>query len=310
MGHHYELSGVHIESDLPLASPAAEETTAPELTIRIAEGPSPSPLGDPLLSRSSDGVPWLSVVRCKEGYLFKVHDIADFTLDTRNAEITWAPLAGWEASVLSQLFIDQILPLILHVTGRFSLHASAVAAPGSFVIAFLGVGGRGKSTLAASLARTSAFTFFSDDCLALTPVTTGSPVGSGVLAHPSYPSSRLWPPSAEALFREQGDLPLASPRTDKRRVTLPFERASRPLRRVYLLEEGEGAPTLQALRRRDALAALAAHLYRLDFQDRARLAEELSVLERVVTSAEVKRLSYRRSFTELPAVHAVIRADL
>jgi len=326
MGYHYELSGVHIESDLRLASlpgydggsrpqppgydggsrphtPGASEASTPKLTIRLVEEPSPSPAGDPLLSRSSDGVPWLSVFRWNGGYLFKVHDITDFALDARSAEITCVPLFGVEPTVLSQLFIDQIFPLILHVSGRFSFHASSVALGGFGVIAFLGMGGRGKSTLAASLASTSAFTFFSDDCLALTPTT------AGVLVHPSYPSSRLWPPSAEALFREQGELPCVSPRTDKRRLALPTERAPQPLRRVYLLEEGEGDPTIEPLRRRDALAALAAHVYRLDYQDRARLAEEISILERVVTSAAVKRLTYRRSYAALSAVHAMIRAD-
>ena len=192
MGHRYELSGVHIESDLSLATlpPGTYETT-PELTIRLAEGPLSPPLGDPILSRSSEGVRWLSVFRCNEGYLFKVFDIADFTFDPRSAELTCAPLAGSLSPVVAQLFIDQIFPLILHVTGRFSLHASAVAAHGSFVLAFLGVGGRGKSTLAVSLARTSSFTFFSDDCLALTPVTTGSPVPSGLASEPWTGAPRL-----------------------------------------------------------------------------------------------------------------------
>src|SRR5262249_30184664 len=160
-----------------------------------------------------------------------------------------------------------------HVSGRFSFHASSVAIPSFGVVAFLGMGGRGKSTLAASLASGPPFTFFSDDCLALTAT------DEGVIVHPSYPSSRLWPPSAEPLFPDRGALPRVWAGTDKRRAAFPSDPSPRPLRRVYLLEEGDGDPTIQPLRRRDALAALAAHLYRLDFQDRARLAEEISILE-------------------------------
>lgn len=305
MGHHYHLSGVDIESDLRLVSlPDAGAAPATQrLRVRVIDSAAPAPLGDVLLVREVDGVPWLSLARRDGGYLARVHGVADFTLDARGTEITCAPRDGCDLEIIEQLFIDQIFPLVLHAAGRFSFHASSVALSGFGVLAFLGATGRGKSTLASSLARAGFGAFFTDDCLAMTPSDTG------VLAHPSYPSSRLWPPSAEALFRERGELPFVSPRTDKRRVALPMDHQPRPLRRVYLLEEGEGAPALLPLSRRDALAALAAHLYRLDFLDRTRLAEELAVLERVVTSAEVKRLAYRRDFMEIPAVHAVIHAD-
>jgi hypothetical protein len=307
MGHHYELSGVRLESTFRLTSlPGCDaEGTAPALRLRLSEAAEPEPSGDWMMERTIDGVPWLCVKRTPGGYLLRIPSCADFSLDTRRAEVTCTPAQGCSLEIVEQLFIDQIFPLVLHVTGRFSFHASSVAlAGGGGVIAFLGSAGLGKSTLASSLARTPFATLFSDDCLALTMT------ASGVLGHPSYPSARLWPPSADALFRDRGELPAASPRTSKRRIALASTtRVRAPLSRVYLLESSDSAPAIHRLRGGDAIAALAPYLYRLDFEDKTRLAEELDVLSRVVTHAGVARLAYRRSYAELPAVHAVIGED-
>lgn len=310
MGHHYELSGVRLESDfrlpsLPGCGAEGAEGAAPALRLRLEEAAEPPPSGDWLMERTIDGVPWLSVKRTPGGYLLRIPSCADFSLDARGAELTCTPAQGCSLEIVEQLFIDQIFPLVLHVIGRFSFHASSVALAGGGVIAFLGSAGLGKSTLASSLARAPFATLFSDDCLALTTT------DSGVLVHPSYPSSRLWPPSADALFRDRGELPVASPRTSKRRIALASTttRARAPLSRVYLLEPSDSAPAIHRLRGGDAIRALAPYLYRLDFEDKARLAEELDVLSRVVTHAVVARLAYRRSYAELPAVHAIIGED-
>jgi hypothetical protein len=308
MDDRYVLSGVEVNSNLCMTRllPCRGGDVAAALRIRMEATPRAAPPSEWKDTRTAGegGPPWLSVARWARGYLLRIHGLCDFTLDTHAAEIVCHPTGDCPPDTLEHLILDQIFPLALHALGRFSFHASSVAIPGFGVVAFLGNSGLGKSTLAASLARTSAATLFSDDCLAV------APTGPAVLAHPSYPSARLWPPSAKALFHDWTELPLASARTDKRRAALPAERAPQPLRRIYLLEPGDGTPTITPLRRRDALSALAAHLYRLDFEDRARLVEELALLEQVVIHAAVARLSYRRDFAEISAVHAVIQRDM
>jgi hypothetical protein len=309
MAHFYELSGVRIESDLRLVSLGGESggsvgDVAPVLRLRLSEAASPPAVGDWLVVRAVDDEPWFSVARRPGGYLLRLHDCADFLLDPSGTELVCIPVEGCSPESLEQALLDHIFPFVLHARGRFSFHASSVAVAGGGVLAFVGSSGAGKSTLASSFARTGFARLFSDDCLAVTPT------DAAILVHPSYPSSRLWPPSAEALFRDRGELPFASPRTSKRRVALPASPAALPLQRVYLLEHGDGAPAVTRLRRRDALASLVAHVYRLDFEDRARLTEEVSFLEQVVSRAVVARLAYRRDFAELSAVHAAIRADM
>jgi hypothetical protein len=310
VGHFYELSGVRLESDLRLASLGGESAidvfdAAPlVIRVRVSEAAVPATVDDWMLVRPAGDEPWFFVARRPGGYLLRIRDCADFLLDASGTEVVCVPVEGCALDTLEQALLDQIFPFVLHACGRFSFHASSVAVAGCGVLAFLGISGSGKSTLASSLARAGFASLFSDDCLAVTTT------ASGILAHPSYPSSRLWPPSAEALFRDRGDLPFASPRTSKRRVALPAEQAVLPLQRVYLLDQGDCDPVITRLRRRDALASLAAHLYRLDFEDRTRLTEEVSVLEQVVTQAIVARLAYRRDFAELSAVYAAIRADM
>lgn len=308
MAFHYEVDGASIESDFPLhaLTYARPEGALPTLCLRMASSSAPTPASAWEARRTVSDSPWLSIARFTGGYLLRIRDLADFTLDLSAPgypALLCHPDAGCPRETLEHLILDQVFPLALHSIGRFSFHASSVVLDGFGVVAFLGNSGLGKSTLASSLARFAGAALFSDDCLAVTAT-------SGVaVAHPSYAFTRLYPASAEALIDDWRELPIVSPRTDKRRVSLPAERSPRPLRRLYLLERSESAPVIAPLRPRDALAALAAHLYRLDFEDRALLAQEIALLGQIVSDAVVARLAYRRSFTDISAVHEVIRAD-
>ena len=82
------------------------------------------------------------------------------------------------------------------------------------------------------------------------------------------------------------------------------------LRRIYLLEQADADPSISEVGKRDAVVQLANNLHRLDPGDRRRLREELPFLETVVSRVPVARLSYRRRFEDLPAVHRAVRHDL
>ncbi len=296
----YRLSGVHVSSEIALpATAVAEGAEAAQITFRL--GSAGSGLPPEAWDHRANGV---SLGAGPGGFVLRLPGCADFWIARDGAEVIGDLIDACPPETLAQLFLDQVLPLALHAGGRFSFHGSSVALGGSELVAFLGQAGAGKSTLASSLARAAGERLFSDDCLAV------EAAGADVLAHPSYASSRLWPESAEALFADRGALPLASPRTTKLRAALPVAGEAMPLRRLYLLAAAEGAPALTRLSRRDALVALTGHLHRLDTSDRARLAGELDLLEKVVSRVPVARLSYRRSYGELPAVRAAILADV
>ena len=75
--------------------------------------------------------------------------------------------------------------------GKLVFHASAIET-GSGALVFMGISGRGKSTLAASFA-TNGFRFLTDDGL------TVEEGNSRYQVQPSHPSIRLWQDSQEAL---------------------------------------------------------------------------------------------------------------
>jgi hypothetical protein len=299
-GSSYRLSGVVVSSEIALpATPASATTGADAIHFRVAPAPSAPP--PEAWDLRSNGV---SLGTGPGGFVLRLPGCADFWIDPTGATVTGVPVGACPPETLAQLFLDQVLPLVLHLRGRFAFHASSVALGGRALVAFLGQAGAGKSTLASSLARGGGEVLFSDDCLAV------EVAGADVLAHPSYASARLWAASAEALFADRGALPLASPRTAKLRAALPVAGAPLPLRRLYLLAVAEGAPAITHLSRRDALVALTSHLYRLDAGDRGRLAGELDLLEKVVARVPVAGLAYRRAYGDLPAVRAAIVADL
>jgi hypothetical protein len=297
----YRLSGALVASEIALPATPTSQADTPLVTFRFERATSGAPFPVDTWEHRDHGV---SVGKGREGYVLHVPGCADFWIARDGAGVIGAPIGSCPAETLAQLFLDQVLPLVLHLFGRFSFHASSVAVGGQDLVAFLGQSGAGKSTLASSLTGAATDLLFSDDCLT---VEVGE---AGVIAHPSYASTRLWPESASALFADHDALPLASPRTSKLRAPLAAAAAPMPLARMYLIEAAESAPVIMPLPRRDALVRLTAHLYRLDPGDRARLAGELDLLEKVVSRVPVARLAYRRSYRDLPAVREAILADL
>jgi hypothetical protein len=300
----YLLSGVLVTSDVPLPCEPLDDAVHPPsdaLTFLV------EPPADP---RPNEAHPWdlrdsgLAIARVGTGFVLRATGYADFLLDASATTVRCIPRTGCPEAISTQLFVDQVFPLVLHARGRFAFHASSVLLPSGVVVGFLGRSGLGKSTLAASFAACPQHALFGDDCLAIVPSTTR------LSALPSYTSARLWPPSAEALFAHRGELPFVSPRSEKRRAELAVAESlhEAPLTRLYLLAEGEPL-RFTPLRRAAALFALTPHVYRLDPSDRTRLAQELAWLEAIVRGVPVAELAYPRRFEALAEVHAAVRED-
>lgn len=320
---------------------------AASLLLSVASGPFGEPdrwLYTERFTETSE--PWRAVGVVGGRYLVRLFGHADFLLDrgARSACVHVAPGAAIEA--VEPLFLEQVLPLLWSLVGTPCLHASAVAwgdGADACAIAFAGRSRSGKSTLAGSLAGTDAgaregdaadagaadesgavgaagtsesgagvtgvgapVELLSDDC------TVVEVAGDRVLAHPGHRSVRLLADSAEALFASAvaGERALDG---EKRRVALRGGSRAVPLVRIYLLEAAapsSGAPIVTPVRARDAVALLAGCLFRIDPEERSRLADELALLERIAARTVVARLSVPRRFEALAQVRAVIAADL
>ncbi len=160
-----------------------------EIAAARPQAPLPAPFHTWALP---DGSPWTDFHRENGGYLLRFPDMADFQVSADAEHVTCHPVPGASDAVVQHLYLNQVLPLSLSKQGKLVFHASAVEVDGG-AIAFVGVSGRGKSTLAASFA-IDGYRFLTDDGLVVEPAERGH------VALPSHPSIRLWEDSESALI--------------------------------------------------------------------------------------------------------------
>jgi len=316
----YRVCGLTIGSDTLLPElPSQEEEQGAPADVRVQlRGSSTKPL-QPLRWVMSDGLedgrPWLSCAKTEGGYLLRVHELADFFVDTAGQEVVCFPESRTSLQTLRHLFLDQVLPLVLNLRGQDALHATAVLTSRG-VCAFVGPSGAGKSTLAATF-QLAGYPVLSDDCLVVRQE------GEQIIATPAYPGVRLWEDTLEALRHEAGlAIPVAD-YTSKLRLTVggqagKFFDDPRPLVRIYELtrmaepngRENVSAPSVETLSRGAAFIKLTLSTFRLDLTDREMLVRQFHFLERVVSLVPVRRLHVPNALSCLPAVRDAILADV
>jgi hypothetical protein len=147
-----------------------------------------------------------------------------------------------------------VLAILLHQRGELVLHGSAVTCGGG-AIAFLGVKGRGKSTLAAAL-YARGHRLVSDDVL----VVASGPDGE-VMLKPGFPQLKLWPDVvASCLGTDPGTLRPLAPGGVKVAYPARARFASRPvpLLGIFVVDDGD-QPGIAPLSPREGLVELVRH---------------------------------------------------
>lgn len=174
-------------------------------------------------------------------------------------EIVVEPLRTGEEQWLRLVLLGMGLGTLLHQRGILTLHASVVNIHGH-AVAFAGVKGQGKSTLAAAL-RVRGHGVVADDIAALTQVGQ-----SDFTALPGFPQLKLWPDAVEFLGESPEALPRLHSRLEKRayRILRGFTRKPLPLRCIYTLTEGT-QEEIVPLERQEKFVELMRHAYALRF---------------------------------------------
>jgi len=302
----YALHGFVVEASAPLtllevAEP--EEERPPILSIQFHPACAAQPLDDARVlygvHYDEEGtVPYWTVARHAERLRFHVHEQADFWLE--GGQITVVPLPSIPGAVVEQLTVDLVVPRALHGLGIPCLHASAVRLSSGKAVAFMAETGTGKSTLCAMLTRRGG-ELLSDDAVA------PQVVEGRVMVPPSYPSVRLWPDSATAVFGHD-DFPNAA-RHHKRRVTSGSGVAA-PLGGVYVLAKRDGGPPeRERLSASEALKELAGSVHRLVDDDPRASAAEFALLGDLVAEVPVWRLHFAHDYRALPDVADLIEGS-
>ena len=220
------------------------------------------------------------------------------TFDVNPEERTIAIGAGVEANAetISHFLYDQVFPRIIAQNEFLVLHSAAVSSE-SGAILFIGPTGAGKSTLAASL-HLAGFALIGDDAIIVRRN------GSGHVAEAVYRSLRLNPDALTALGGPWSHRAMAQ-YSDKRRVEqaeLGDVLPPQPIAAIVVLSVGQDVH-LSRLSNVDACMSVAEHSFWLDPSDVGQTCKRLTAACEVVAATPVYRLSFRRDFADLPAIH-------
>lgn len=251
----------------------------------------------------ADGSVCTQFFRNGHDYLLRFPGIVDFEVSADGLGLLSHAVPGIRDDTVEHLYINQVLPLALSRQGKLVFHASAVeAADGA--IAFMGVSGRGKSTLAASFAG-SGLRFLTDDGLLLENSV------DGYLVQPSHPSIRLWDDSRQALIHETATLASPVQHTPKARILsddlLSFCDQPRRLHRAYFLGNGSASQvSIERIKPSDALIGLVNHSFLLDIEARDVIAKHFDELTQLVKMPIFYSLDFPRRFDYLPAVREAV----
>jgi hypothetical protein len=255
------------------------------------------------------GEVWLRMGRDARGYSLEFPGLAEFRV-SHDARAVVGCCRAASPTTFRHLLLDQVLPLMLSHQGWCVLHAAAVETPEG-AAAFLGSAGRGKSTMTASLAA-AGLAAITDDTLMLT-----APVNGPVTAHPAYPSLRMWPESAEAVFgRAFTSDGRVSDLNDKVRIGpsggLHFCGSAMPLRTLYVLTPDTeiDCPRIEAISPRDRVMEVVRHSFVLDWKRTDGLRSGFAALGRVADRVAVRRLRFRHDYGELATLRKMVLEDL
>ena len=252
-----------------------------------------------------DGTLWTQFYHTNSGFLLRFPNLADFAVSADGCSVCCWPVPGVSEHTVQHLYLNQVLPLALSRQFKLVLHASAVEID-NFAVAFLGVSGQGKSTLAASFS-TGGCRFLTDDGLQL------EKGEDGYLIQPSHPSIRLWDDSRLALMPDTAQTAPPVDFTPKSRFLADDEVAycdeARPLRCMYFLGTGDtDAVSIEPVSGRDAMVEMVRHSFLLDIEAREMLMHHFGQLTELARIPMFFRLDYPREYEMLPQVRdAVIR---
>lgn len=293
--HEVLMYGLRVRSDIELPDWPVARGGEPDLRIRREPCPAPALEGEVHTARSfvEDGE--LRVVVVGVGRYAAVG----------GSVIRVDPEPDARAEDVRLYLTGALLGAILHQRGAFPLHASCVAIDG-LGVAFAGRSGAGKSTLVAALVREGA-AFVTDDVCVMTGLGTGE-VG-------------VWPGVARLRLDDRGlsALPARPERLEpaggtRGKFQVPVAPAGRPapvpLRRIYLITDGEGPPRVEPLAGLDAVSAVVEETYFLSFAAALGLSGQVFRLAGLVARAvQVSRLVRPRGLQHLASVTGLIRAD-
>lgn len=307
----YRICGCTFRSNVPIPELVFDDERPPEFTFQLCAGAKDFSKPRHWLNQwyARDGSIWLAFAKLQAGYLLHFPALADFVVSADGRAICGYLPADCPPETMRHLLLNQVIPIVLSHLGKLVLHASACATPQG-AMAFLGMTGTGKSTLAASFGL-RGFAVLTDDCLLV------EEQDGVIMTVASYSGLRLWPETVTALFEQEPVLQTLAHYTDKKRLLFDQGDCDGPLslRAIYVLMEPENAQeitgvTITPVPAGEALLEAVKHTFQLDITDHARQVQAFRQYERLAKSVPFFRLAFPRDHAALSAVNIAILSHL
>lgn len=283
------LYGLRVHSELALHQERGLDDEAPaDVTIRMGE-----PI--PATEQPPDGTILLDLVLAKRmycasrhddgTYTFRCHRVCDFVISEDLGEVTVRMMEGGEPDLAAVLATGTLLSFILAIQEHIVLHASAVQVD-DFVVAFVGMSGMGKSTMAALMCADGA-ELITDDVLRLDLHDDGPPT-----CHLGATELRLRKGADELSDRFVADVETRHTRDDRHALRLTGSRSDNlPLRGIVIPrphhDDSHTTLTLDHLDPKDAMLTLIRFPRILGWQDPAVLGRHFHELGDVTAKVPV-----------------------
>ena len=283
----FAVYGMRVRSVVPLVGwPVLSDPGDPDVHV----------VHEPINGPPVEGATYASRVSVEQGEVsLAIQGVARYRA-SGGTVIAVDPVPGSLPEDVQLYLTGAVLGAILHQRGVFPLHASCVAIDGQG-IGLAGPSGAGKSTLVTALVNRGA-TFVSDDISVLVPRDDG-----GFAVRHSAPRAKLDQPAIAALEHPGENFDSAGGNRGKYLVPIVGSDPSAtpvPLRRLYLIRDGEGPPRAELLNGVEAVSALVDETYFLRFASALGLAQQCFVQAAVLArNLQVERLLRPRGFHHL-----------
>lgn len=282
------------------------ELALPELPALAAETAADVEVGFGDAGPADPGLRWIGGVFQAKGddCLYRVDDVGRFRI-RRGRQILIEPGAAADAASLRLHLLGGAFAALMHQRGLLPLHASTVRI-GERVVALAGVGGAGKSSLAAALLG-AGHRLLGDDICAVASGADGRPItwnGIPRLKLRADAAARTQDPALERTPDIAGKRHLIAPADDRRGATA--------LNAVYVLQRTPGPCDLrlQPLAGDAALRAILSNIYRPSLGravDGGRA--QFQIAGQLAAGARVSRLRFWPDAERLGELVAAVEAD-
>jgi hypothetical protein len=218
-------------------------------------------------------------------------------------EILIDSASGVDAGSLRLFLLGHLLGTLAFLRGFLVLHGSAVAIA-SRGVAFLGHSGEGKSTMAAAFNEKNPL--MADDVLVIRTDEAAPQI------FPAFPQLKLYSGTAASLGFDPEKSSPKSPLEEKitPRVLEGFSVEPFPLKRIYLLENGEGIKLIP-LGRPEAVIALLLYTYTLrSLKGGANRRQHFKHSARLALEVPFRRLIRPHGLKDLPEIVRMVVRDL